>query len=667
MRTFARSKAWLDALLGPLLLGLLDLAVRHRVMREWSAGQALAWLWSLALAAVLWLAVGAALRAVARRSRAVAYALVALLTVFGALWLGSSLAFYGEFGEYPSWSELAFLIEESGNWAGTVGLFAPWLEPASLAALSAMLLGLGWLGVRSLRPLAIDFEPSRRQASIFALSGVLLSAGRTTLGNVETPSTPDGNFVVAVTTLVSYYATRSKGDYYAAERPRVPNLAPAKAPLNVLFVVQESLGRRRMSLFGYDRPTTPRLEEWARKDPESLAVFPHALTNSGNTSVVLPELLTGLPPSASLEALHSAPFLWQYARAAGYRTLLLSAQSFKYAAFADYFLSTPPERFYTADNAGDDLVNGGGIDDRVFTERVNRELDLAISDSRPFFAVLQYNATHHPILKLPPQGPGLGGSTRAERYDNAVALLDQLLDDLKRRLAEKGVLERTVIVVTSDHGECLGEHPIHRTQSYYDEVLAIPILVYAPEQLKRERPDAIRALFENRERNVQNLDLPPTLLDALGLWDRPELRELTAEMPGQSLFQPVPRDRVVYALNNTAARHWTNEGFGLVLGEEKYVFSERGGHELYDLSRDRDERNNLWPGRSGSPDWVVRALAAPEAGAYAALLEKHAPRGDVLRLALAKNALGSGGRPSGTPPLHHGSESATRATTVPER
>jgi hypothetical protein len=660
-------KTWLDALLGPLLLGLLDLGIRHRIMREWSAGQALAWLWSLALASVLWLAAGALLRAVARRSRRAAYSTIAFLAVFAALWLGSSLAFFGEFGEYPSWSELAFLIEESRNWAGTVGLFAPWLDFTSLAALLAMVLIFGWLGLRTLRPPPFQLEPSRRRVAIALSAGALLTAGRTTLGNVETPNTPDGNFFVAVTTLGSYYVTRSKGDYYASERPRLPELPRAKAPLNVVFVVQESLGRRHMSLYGYHRPTTPRLEAWSRSEPDSLAVFPHGLTNSGNTSVVLPELMTGLPPSASLEAMHSAPFLWQYARAAGYRTLLLSAQSFKYAAFSDYFLSTPPERFYTADNEGDDLVNGGGIDDRVFTERVNRELDLAVSDSRPFFAVLQYNATHHPILKLPPQAPELAGTSRADRYDNAIALLDRLLDDLKRRLAEKGVLDRTLIVVTSDHGETMGEHPVHRTQSYYDEVLAIPVLVFAPEQLRKERPEAIQALFQNREFNVQNLDLPPTLLDAMGLLERPELREYTQAMTGRSLFRPLPRERVIYALNNTAARHWTNEGFCLISGQEKYVFSERGGHEYYDLSRDRDERTNLWPIRSAPPDWVARAVAAPGAGAYAALLEKHLPRGDSLRLALAKNALGSGARPSAAAQSHHGSESATRAPAVPER
>jgi glucan phosphoethanolaminetransferase (alkaline phosphatase superfamily) len=662
-----RSKPWLNALLGPVLLSLLDLGVRHRVMREWSVGQWLAWLGSLVLSALLWLAAGAALRAVARRSRPLALSLIVFLALVAAIWLGSSLAFFGEFSLYPGWSELAFLIEEATNFEGTVGLFSPWLEPSSLLVLVAMFAAFGWLGVRTLEPPPLRFEWSRGRASACVLAGAVLLAGHVTFGDVEAPRTPDTNFLVSMTSLASYYAKRTKGSYYAAERSRVPELRPARAPLNVVFVVQESLGRRRMSLYGYERPTTPRLEAWARSEPESLAVFRRGFTNSGNTGVVLPGLFTGLPPSASLEALHTAPFLWQYARAAGYRTLLLSAQSFKYASFADYFLSTPPERWFTADKEGAALVNGGGMDDRVFMEHVYRELDLALSDTRPFFAVIQYNATHHPILKLPPQAPELAGTSREDRYDNAVALLDRLLDDVRRRLSDKGVLDRTLIVVTSDHGECLGEHPVHRTQSYYDEVLAIPILVYVPERMKEERPEAVRALFENRALNVQNLDLPPTLLDAMGLFERAELRALTKAMVGHSLFRAVPRRRVIYALNNTATRHWTNEGFGLLLGEEKYVFSERGGHEFYDLLRDRDERHNLWPLRSEPPRWVVDALAAKGAEAYRALLERHTTRRDPLRLAIAKNALGSGGRTSEAAPSHHGSESATRAPTVSER
>jgi glucan phosphoethanolaminetransferase (alkaline phosphatase superfamily) len=405
----------------------------------------------------------------------------------------------------------------------------------------------------------------------------------------------------------------------------------------VVFVIEESLGRARMSLYGHQRRTTPELERWAREEPEALAVFSRAYTNSGNTSVVLPELLTGLPPSASLDALHSAPFLWQLAAAAGYRTLLLSAQSFRYASFSDYFLSTPPERVFTADKAGAELVNGGGMDDRVFARHVQKELAAALLDARPFFAVVQYNATHHPILRLPPAAPEFAGDTAELRYDNAVVLLDRLLAALVRQLREAGALERTLLVITSDHGESLGQRGRHRTQSYYDEVLAIPIIIHAPALLRSQRPDAVEALRKNRDLNVQNLDLPKTVLDALGLLERPELATFVAAMGGQSLFSELSPDRVLYALNNTAARHWTNEGFAFVQRDKKYMFSERGGHEYYDLLRDPGEKRNLWPELRTPPPWVANALGAQPA--YAKLLAEHARAGDPLRVSLEKVSL----------------------------
>jgi arylsulfatase A-like enzyme len=192
-------------------------------------------------------------------------------------------------------------------------------------------------------------------------------------------------------------------------------------------------------------------------------------------------------------------------------------------------------------------------------------------------------------------------------------------------------------VITSDHGENLGQHPRHRTQSYYDEVLAIPILIHAPARLRSERPDAIDALRKNRDRNVQNLDLPKTVLDALGLLERPELARFVEKMGGQSLFTELPPERVLYALNNTAARHWTNEGFALIRGNEKYMFSERGGHEYYDLSRDPGEKRNLWSELRSPPAWVADALGA--APAYARLLGEHTSADDPLRRSLDKVSL----------------------------
>jgi glucan phosphoethanolaminetransferase (alkaline phosphatase superfamily) len=426
--------------------------------------------------------------------------------------------------------------------------------------------------------------------------------------------------------------SRSKGAYQKAERKKVPTLPAPAEPLNVVLVIEESLGRGRMSLYGHTARTTPHLEAWARAQPDAFTAFEHPLTNSGNTSVVVPMLLTGLAPSASFEDLHSAPFLWQYAGALGYRTLLLSAQSFRYAAFDAYFLSTKPDVVFTADADDIELVNGGGMDDRAFQKHVTRAIVESARAPKPFFAVLQYNATHHPILRLPPLRPELAGQTQERRYDNAVALLDQLLDDLKNTLSAQGVLDRTLIIVTSDHGENLGQHPRHRTQSYYEEVLAIPLMIYTPEKLCRARPEACSAVRENSVLRVSNLDIPATVLDALGLLHRPELASLTKLFAGQSLFSKLPDDRIIYALNNTAARHWVNEGFALVRKHEKYMFSERGGHEYYDLSQDPGEKYNRFAELRPIPNWIVDAIRV--APAYRAILLEHARRGDPLRAAV---------------------------------
>jgi hypothetical protein len=629
-----RVKWQFRVLLIPLLLAAADAVLRRQSRLLWSNTQHLAWLLSILLGALTWFALTVVLGRARRRSPALGVTLLAIASVAGALWVGSSLVYFTQFGQYPTSADLAFLIEESGNLEGTLGLFAPWLNLPVLGAMAIAAAATYLWMAASLREMP---ELRLSRAAIAGAAALALTVLRVALGNAETPSPPDVNLLVSGGELGWSYATRTKGAYRAGKRPSVPALGRSAAPLNVVFVIEESLGRARMSLYGHHRRTTPELERWLLEEPEALAVFSRGYTNSGNTSVVLPELLTGLPPSASLDALHSAPFLWQLAAAAGYRTLLLSAQSFRSAAFSDYFLSTPPERVFTADKAGAELVNGGGMDDRIFAGHVQKELAAALSDTRPFFAVVQYNATHHPILRLPPAAPEFAGEASELRYDNAVVLLDRLIAALVRQLRERGALERTVIVITSDHGENQGQHGRHRTQSYYEEVLAIPIIVYAPAQLRSERPDAVEALRKNRHLNVQNLDLPKTVLDALGLLERPELATFVAAMGGQSLFSELSPERVLCALNNTAARHWTNEGFAFVHGNHKYMFSERGGHEYYDLVRDPGEKRNLWPELRIPPAWVANALGAQPA--YAKLLAAHARAGDPLRMSLEKVSL----------------------------
>ncbi len=247
------------------------------------------------------------------------------------------------------------------------------------------------------------------------------------------------------------------------------------------------------------------------------------------------------------------------------------------------------------------------MDDEVFVERVLKTLS-ALPVGSPFFAAVQFNATHFPFLEKPPRGPEFDVTERVGRYDNAVRVLDDGLDALLSHLQSTGQLSNTVVLLTADHGENHGEHDAHRTQSFYEEVAGIPFFVFVPERHSTLSEQSIETLRSNAHVRVQNLDVVPTLLDVMGVPRTEPYARFRAAMPGQSLFEPVAADRVLVARNVVPIRRWSNEGFGLTRGSERYIFTEWQQEGLFDLSRDPQERNNLIvPGRL--PEWVHVTLA----------------------------------------------------------
>ncbi|HMI93302.1 MAG TPA: sulfatase-like hydrolase/transferase, partial [Polyangiales bacterium] len=279
---------------------------------------------------------------------------------------------------------------------------------------------------------------------------------------------------------------------------------------------------------------------------------------------------------------------------------------FRYAHFDDYFLSTPADDTWTAERDLVPMANGGGMDDELFVPRVHEAFERARTQGKPFFGVVQFNSTHFPYLvKADRENPF--GADKLGRYHNAMHLLDGVVVGLLEWLQARGQLDDTLVILTSDHGESFEEHAPHRTQSYYDEVTAIPLFVHVPSSLLAARPELIAKLRENQDRRVQNLDVLPTLLDAIGVLHAPELAPFVERFGGQSLFAVVPADRSVLIMNNNAVRRWVNEGFAVANGDQKYIFSERYGEGLFDLRRDPGERRSLWNPRQ-RPAWYDRAL-----------------------------------------------------------
>ncbi|MGC8571577.1 MAG: sulfatase [Caldivirga sp.] len=178
-------------------------------------------------------------------------------------------------------------------------------------------------------------------------------------------------------------------------------------------------------------------------------------------------------------------------------------------------------------------------------------------------------------------------------YDGEVAYVDERFSELMRMISDLGLLEDTIIIITSDHGEGLGEHNVffdHHTLYEWD--VKTPLIIRLPDKLTDE-------IGRGRVRGVaysglvQNTDIAPTILDALGV-------AKPSSMTGVSLLEAAKGNfkghDAVYSLENT--RQTTRM---IRVGEWKLIqwirddtYGKKAGHiELYNLAKDPAESRNL--------------------------------------------------------------------------
>jgi arylsulfatase A-like enzyme len=185
--------------------------------------------------------------------------------------------------------------------------------------------------------------------------------------------------------------------------------------------------------------------------------------------------------------------------------------------------------------------------------------------------------------------------TRAT-YDATVLELDELLRDLLAALREAGQLDDTIVILSSDHGEHLGEaHMLDHQYSLHQVLLHVPLVVHYPKRVAAGR----------EPRPVMNFDLFPTLLELTGV-------PLPAGLASQavSLLEPQPLRRrfadsgsssdVGVAQVRKAHPDFDPTPFlrtlrALVVDSKKLHWASDGRHALYDLAADPLETRDLLP------------------------------------------------------------------------
>ena len=169
-------------------------------------------------------------------------------------------------------------------------------------------------------------------------------------------------------------------------------------------------------------------------------------------------------------------------------------------------------------------------------------------------------------------------------YLGTVSFVDHIVGRLTSALLEAGVIQDTLIIFTSDHGDMLASHGLFaKGPALFEEVVRMPLMIAPPGGLKE--PLACDTL-------VSHVDLAPTILDWCGL-EAPECVQGLSIRP-QTEGEPASANRPVVTEYHSS--NWTDPVSPLRMwrtADWKYIESGCGDHELYHLAEDPDELHNL--------------------------------------------------------------------------
>ncbi|HZT29632.1 MAG TPA: arylsulfatase [Bryobacteraceae bacterium] len=175
--------------------------------------------------------------------------------------------------------------------------------------------------------------------------------------------------------------------------------------------------------------------------------------------------------------------------------------------------------------------------------------------------------------------------TSRQGYYGSISFVDEQIGRILESLAKRRLLEETLIVFLSDHGDMTGDQHLWRKSYAYEPSARIPLLVRWPAGLlSAKRGQALRQTVELR-------DILPTFLDAAGATERPELdgRSLLRLIDGKAREWRSYLD-LEHGICYSPQNHWN----ALTDGREKYIYHAYDGTEqFFDLERDPQELHDL--------------------------------------------------------------------------
>ncbi|MGB5705577.1 MAG: sulfatase [Arenicellales bacterium] len=400
------------------------------------------------------------------------------------------------------------------------------------------------------------------------------------------------------------------------------NAAQSKQRLSVLLLTVDNLRPDRMSVYGYDKDTTPYLKKFSQE----AVVFDRAFSTSAWTAPGMVSIFTGYYP----------PVHAQHGRFSYYDDEMASA--FKVLAAEGYEILGQAIKGPSHQGFGFQKLLGKGPD------RLEAFIEDRKDDFAPFFAWAHIKDVHLPYNPSERNAERFNANTRDTAsieavkkhrvilrhpelvnidfehagkvefededvpvvralYDAEVADVDERLQRNLERMRETGLLDRTIVIISADHGEELFDHGWlgHASTGYdaklYDELIRIPLIIRVPHLSTHGRFDAL----------VQGVDFMPTIFELLDI----DATKVKPAMQGHSFLPVIRRETESirnYVFTQTTLKGWTTpldemrKRIVSVRSDDKKLIwipdGEKTSVEGYDLVRDPDELNNIYPGEA---------------------------------------------------------------------
>ncbi|MFA6468927.1 MAG: sulfatase-like hydrolase/transferase [Bacteroidota bacterium] len=509
------------------------------------------------------------------RRKTVTAIAVAILTVIQLIAYGH----YFYFGVLPNPYSVNYLLDHTADALSLIGSSVTWIQGAVFAFLFLLQYVIFTKALRGMDQLSSRFRFSI--IGIFFLL-IIVFNNNVRFAPASYSITPATVFSIKYALQERWFGSSFEVRHgYVRRRFTIEERPQMKAQYNCILILSESVRSRSLSSYGYRRPTTPFQDSMIAAG--SIIKFDHHFTNTVSTQYTIPVLLSGVFTIRKTDQ----PFIYDYLKHwSDVKTYFFSSQSMQRSNI-DLVYNTSLDTFLCQEKLTLPQFNDLGVDDEEFAGMVRSFHEKQSGEK--FFSIIQFNNTHFPYTVKPSAEyfTSTPDSAVVDLYDNTIREQDGLLRSYINSFRRAGLLDSTVIIFTSDHGEAFGERGhLGHLNTLYTEDVEVPLWIYLPPGFPKEKRDALR---QNSKAVTSHLDLFPTMMDLFGLNKK---NDPGMKFCGVSLFQSVGRNRIIPIVGKDMI-----DTKAVVIDSIKYIETVKDGiakYEAYDFRTDAGERNNIW-------------------------------------------------------------------------